>query len=70
MWYSFSIKALNALFLFDLLQISESWIALRDTAQYYMDLGSYSFDSSIARYDGASQQSISQTHNACVYLSK
>ncbi|XP_052561314.1 uncharacterized protein C3orf85 homolog [Tympanuchus pallidicinctus] len=32
-------------------QISESWTALRDTAQYYMDLGSYSFDSSIASDD-------------------
>ncbi|XP_065598056.1 uncharacterized protein C3orf85 homolog isoform X2 [Cyrtonyx montezumae] len=41
-------------------QISESWTALRDTAQYYMDLGSYSFDPSIARYN-------SQTHNAYAY---
>ncbi|KAM6093697.1 uncharacterized protein C3orf85 homolog [Chlamydotis macqueenii] len=29
-------------------QVSESWTALRDTAQYYMDLGSFAFDPSIA----------------------
>uniref|UniRef100_A0A663E618 Uncharacterized protein n=1 Tax=Aquila chrysaetos chrysaetos TaxID=223781 RepID=A0A663E618_AQUCH len=40
-------------------QVSESWTALRDTAQYYMDLGSFAFDPSIAWYDGVSQQSIS-----------
>ncbi|KAM6310280.1 uncharacterized protein C3orf85 homolog, partial [Aegotheles albertisi] len=29
-------------------QLSESWTALRDTAQYYMDLGSSAFEPSIA----------------------
>ncbi|PKU44897.1 hypothetical protein llap_4796 [Limosa lapponica baueri] len=40
-------------------QVTESWTSLRDTAQYYMDLGSFAFDPSVARYDGVSQQSIS-----------
>ncbi|KAM6141013.1 uncharacterized protein C3orf85 homolog [Pterocles gutturalis] len=29
-------------------QVSESWTALRDTAQYYVDLGSFAFDPSVA----------------------
>lgn len=57
--YLFSIRAQNILFCFDLLQVSELWTALRDTAQYYMDLGSFAFGPLIARYDGVSQQSIS-----------
>ncbi|XP_032536487.1 uncharacterized protein C3orf85 homolog [Chiroxiphia lanceolata] len=40
-------------------QISESWAALRDTAQYYMDLNPLAFNPSISKYDGVSQQSIS-----------
>jgi len=57
--YLLIIKALNILFCFDLLQVSESWTALRDTAQYYVDLGSFAFDPWIAAYDGVSQQGIS-----------
>ncbi|XP_074839620.1 uncharacterized protein C3orf85 homolog [Carettochelys insculpta] len=30
-------------------QVSESWTALRSTAQYYMDLGSFAFDPDTAR---------------------
>ncbi|KYO22497.1 hypothetical protein Y1Q_0003057 [Alligator mississippiensis] len=30
-------------------QASESWTALRNTAQYYMDLGSFVFDSATAQ---------------------
>ncbi|XP_053160803.1 uncharacterized protein C3orf85 homolog [Hemicordylus capensis] len=30
-------------------QASESWTALRTTAQYYMDLGSFAFDADTAR---------------------
>ncbi|XP_051464436.1 uncharacterized protein C3orf85 homolog [Apus apus] len=29
-------------------QVGESWTALRDTAQYYMDLGSFAFEPSVA----------------------
>lgn len=56
--YLCSIRAQNIFFCSELLQVSESWTALRDTAQYYMDLGSLAFDPLIARYDGISQQSI------------
>lgn len=57
--YLFSIKTQNIPFCIDLLQISESWAALRETAQYYMDLDPYAFDPSTAVFDGVSQQSIS-----------
>ncbi|KAM9022266.1 uncharacterized protein C3orf85 homolog isoform 1-T1 [Ara ararauna] len=40
-------------------QVSKSWRALRDTAQYYMGLAPFAFDPSTAEYDGISQQSIS-----------
>ncbi|KAM4683555.1 uncharacterized protein C3orf85 homolog isoform 2-T2 [Amazona ochrocephala] len=40
-------------------QVSKSWRALRDTAQYYMGLAPFAFDPSTAKYDGISQQSIS-----------
>ncbi|XP_065532056.1 uncharacterized protein C3orf85 homolog isoform X2 [Lathamus discolor] len=40
-------------------QVSKSWRALRDTAQYYMGLVPFAFDPSTAKYDGISQQSIS-----------
>lgn len=40
-------------------QISESWAAVRETAQYYMDLDPFAFNPSTAVYDGASQQSLS-----------
>ncbi|XP_061206587.1 uncharacterized protein C3orf85 homolog isoform X1 [Neopsephotus bourkii] len=40
-------------------QVSKSWRALSDTAQYYMGLVPFAFDPSTAKYDGISQQSIS-----------
>lgn len=46
------MKTQNILFCFDRHQVSETWKALKDTAQYYMDLGSSAFNPSIARYDG------------------
>ncbi|XP_023798933.1 uncharacterized protein C3orf85-like [Cyanistes caeruleus] len=40
-------------------QVSESWAALKETAQYYMDLDPFAFDPSTAVFDGVSEQSIS-----------
>lgn len=39
-------------------QLSKSWAALREAAQYYTDLDPFAFNPSVAIYDGVSQQSI------------